>query len=76
MHNVKCLKCSKVYKDSDPDDYYCPECLAERNKIADKIDRQFANRPKTEIKTPLQQYDIIKGDGKFISFNDFNNLSI
>lgn len=76
MFDVKCLKCGKLYKDTEPDDYFCEECLTVKQKIAAKVDKQFANRPQGNIETPLQQYDRMKGDKKFISFNDFNNLNI
>lgn len=51
---ANCIKCSEEYNEKDKDAYYCPTCLIEKNKIAIEIDKKFANRPKTVIKTDIQ----------------------
>ena len=54
VYNHTC-SCGKKYKDTDPDDYFCPECVADRKKVAAQIDKQMANRPiKRKVLTDYQ----------------------
>lgn len=39
----KC-SCGKVYTDNDPEVYFCPDCVAQRKKIAEEVDRQLSNK--------------------------------
>lgn len=56
MFTHKC-SCGKEYKDEDPEVYFCSECIAERKKIAEEVDKKMANRPKRQEKSDLQAYD-------------------
>ena len=55
-----CIKpsCGKSYTDeTDPDDYYCPDCRQEKSALAKRIDNQMARKPKTvPLKSDLQLY--------------------
>ena len=52
-----CTKCKVQYKTDDPDPYLCESCYSAKQKIAEQVDAQFASRPRTPPKTPLQEYD-------------------
>lgn len=56
-HN--CIKpgCTTKYESSDPDPYYCPECLKAKKAIAEAIDKKLKGKPRKETKTLLQTYD-------------------
>lgn len=43
MYSHRCLKsdCGKEYQDEDVDAYYCPECAAEKKKIAKTFDSKY-----------------------------------
>lgn len=57
MNQHNCIKCNAQYQDADPDAYYCPPCLKAKKQIAAQVDAQFASRPRTKVKTMLEQYD-------------------
>lgn len=57
-HN--CIKptCGKQYEDSDPDAYYCPECVAEKKQIAASIDARLGRVERTQPVSDLQAFDM------------------
>lgn len=63
----KCIKCKKEYIDSDPDDYYCPECLIIKKKFAEELQKKIDARPKKPVKSDLQRYDELRGKSPFIN---------
>lgn len=55
----KCIKpeCQNMYSTSDEDAYYCAECLEEKNRIASEVDKKFAGRVTTQVKSELDVYN-------------------
>lgn len=71
MHKHNCVKCNEQYQDEDSDAYLCAKCLGDKAKIAAQIDGQFAGRPKTSVKSGLQEYnEAPKGPGGFMIVKD------
>ena len=68
-----CIKpsCGKLYKDKDPDDYYCPECNEKRKVIAAELDTKFRTT-RMEVKSDLQAFDELQKQRgvKFINIKD------
>lgn len=55
-----CIKCKKIYKDTDPDAYYCSPCNEERKKIAQAIDEKLKGTvSKKQVKSDIQSYNEI-----------------
>jgi uncharacterized Zn ribbon protein len=56
----KCIKCNKEYEGQD-EAYLCPECLLEKNKIAEEIDAKFKGKiypPQKSIDERFPQFVI------------------
>lgn len=72
-HSHACIKCNKVYEDTDPEPYYCLSCNEERKAIAKEVDAKLANRPK---KVQRSDYQIAqemgqrRGDSLFVKASD------
>jgi|GEM_PF-4388661 len=57
MFTHSCIKCHTSYEDNDPDPYYCAPCTEVKKALAAEIDAKFANRPRKEVRSALQEYD-------------------
>lgn len=59
MNTHICIRpgCGASYQSEDVEVYYCPEHLAEKNRIAEEITRKVGVGRNFEGMTPLQQYD-------------------
>ena len=49
-----CIKCKKPYDSDEEDAYYCPECKAERDAVAEKLDKTFT--PKSDPPSDFQNF--------------------
>lgn len=48
MYNHKC-RCGKTYSDDDPEVYFCPDCVVQRKKIAEEVNKRLAGKaPKAD----------------------------
>lgn len=69
MFTPVCIKCREKYDSPEPDDYYCANCLAEKNAIAQVVDEKLKGRPRKVIETDLQRYDRLNKGG-FVKIQD------
>lgn len=70
---LNCIKCSQPYQSVDEDPYYCPECEAEKKRIAAEVDQKMkGRRPKRPAESMLQRYDRLSKEkgAKFINVRD------
>lgn len=67
--NVKCIKCSGIYKSEDPDPYYCATCEEEKKKIAAEIDKKI--KPTGTVMSDLKKYDSLPKVNGFVRASDF-----
>lgn len=58
MNTHQCIKsgCANMYQDSDPDAYYCPSCVVEKNALAKRLDKKF-NTSGQQPSGELSAYD-------------------
>lgn len=72
-YKVHCIKCKKQYESVEPDAYYCEDCFKVKKQVAAEIDAKFANRPRKEVVSDLQNFDAIakqRGVKGFVSAKD------
>lgn len=73
-YNHKCIKCSKEYKDTDPDPYYCNPCNEERKIIAEQVTKKVLLTKSTHAPSSLQAYDAankVRGFARVLSDGSF-----
>ncbi len=56
-----CLKCNALYRDFDPDPYWCEVCNAERKAIAREIDKKVGS---TVGQRPNSGFQSLDANGK------------
>lgn len=71
-YQVKCVKCAEIYTSDEDEGYLCSSCLTVKNKIAQEIDKKFANIPKVVTETAYQKYDRITKErgSRFVNAKD------
>lgn len=82
-NRLTCIKpgCNKVYTSTEEEAYYCPDCLNEKNRIANEVDKKMAGRVTIQPKTELQIYEemlqnnpISKGGVRVVNAKDLGLL--
>lgn len=63
LHN--CIKptCGKEYSDNEPENYYCPSCVKEKEAVAKSIDARFSSKEREPVVSELQAFE--QGAKKF-----------
>ncbi len=56
-YKPNCVKCGEPYPSDEEDNYYCPTCLVEKNKVAKEVDAKVARMPKRKVKSDFQTLD-------------------
>ena len=57
LHKCSKPSCGREYSDKEPDAYYCPLCVKEKDVIAKQIDARFSTRPKEPVVSDLQEFE-------------------
>jgi len=70
MARLNCIKCHSAYEEKGEEAYYCGNCLVERKRIADEIDKKFKPREPEKRKMRIEDLPRIPGtnyiDHKYI----------